>query len=213
MARKILVFAVFSVIFISGVFAQQSQSISLLPPQLDKGKSLMNALAERHSTREYSDRNLSIQELSNLLWAANGINRPDIKKRTSPSAMNFQEIDIYVFLDSGVYLYNASEMKLQLIEPGDSRSLAGNQDFVKKAPVNLIYVADYSRMEKAPEDGKPIYAAADAAFIGENVYLFCAAFDMDCVFRAWVDKESLAKFLKLRPEQHVVFGQTVGFAK
>jgi SagB-type dehydrogenase family enzyme len=213
MRKNLIVIVAFTLVFASGIFAQQAQNISLLPPQLDKGKSLMNALAERHSTREFSSKELSLQDLSNLLWAANGINRPDIKKRTAPTAMNWQEIDIYVFLETGVYFYDAVEMKLQAVVSGDNRAIAGTQEFVKTAPVNLIYVADYTRMGKAKEESKPSYASADAAFIGENVYLFCAAFDMACVLRASVDKQAVAKLLNLRTEQHVVFGQSVGFAK
>lgn len=212
--KKALASTIVLIILItSGIFAQQAQSFSLLPPQTEKGKTLMNVLAERHSTREFSDRELTIQELSNLLWAANGVNRTELKKRTSPSAMNWQEIDIYVFLKSGVYVYDAFEMKLNPILSGDQRSYAGTQDFVKTAPVNLLYVADYSRMGKATQESKPSYASADAAFIGENVYLFCSAFDMACVLRASVDKDAVVKLLNLRSEQHAVFGQSVGFSK
>jgi len=213
MKKIFTIIVAFTLMLVTSVFAQQTQNIMLLPPQLDKGKLLMNALAERHSTREFSDRELTVQDLSNLLWAANGINRPDIKKRTAPTAMNWQEIDIYVFLETGVYFYDAVEMKLKAVVLGDYRSLAGTQEFVKTAPVNLLYVADYTRMGKATEESKPSYSSADAAFIGENVYLFCSAFDMACVLRASVDKQAVAKLLNLRDDQHVVFGQSVGFAK
>lgn len=213
MKKIFTIIVAFTLVLVTSVFAQQTQNIMLLPPQLGKGKLLMNALAERHSTREFSDRELTVQDLSNLLWAANGINRPDIKKRTAPTAMNWQEIDIYVFLETGVYFYDAVEMKLKSVVLGDYRSLAGTQEFVKTAPVNLLYVADYTRMGKATEESKPSYSSADAAFIGENVYLFCSAFDMACVLRASVDKQAVAKLLNLRDDQHVVFGQSVGFAK
>jgi len=193
--------------------SQDIQPIKLLPPQLDKGKSLMQALQDRHSTREFADKELSLQELSNLLWAANGINRQEAKKRTAPTAMNWQDIDVYVFLKEGIFYYDALAMELKPLVQGDKRSLAGTQPFVAGAPVNLVLVSDYARMGMAREESKPAYASADAAFVGENVYLFCAAFDLNCVLRASIDKDAIAKLLNLRPEQHAVFGITIGFPK
>lgn len=195
------------------VSAQELQPVKLLPPQPDKGKSLMQSLQDRHSTREFADKELSLQELSNLLWAADGVNRPDQKKRTAPSAMNWQDADVYVFLKEGVYLYDAFEMKLIPVVSGDKRSLAGTQAFVAAAPVNLVIVSDYAKMGRTKEEDKAAFAAGSAAFIGENVYLFCAAFDMNCVLRASIDKEAISKALNLRPDQHAVYGITIGFPK
>lgn len=210
--KTIITISFFLVLSI-GSQSQELQTIRLLPPQLDKGKSLMQSLQDRHSSREFADKDLSLQELSNLLWAANGINRQEAKKRTAPTAMNWQDIDVYVFLKEGVYLYDAFTMELKLLVNGDKRSLAGTQPFVADAPVNLVLVSDYTRMGMAKEESKPAYASADAAFVGENVYLFCSAFNLNCVLRASIDKEALAKLLNLRPEQHTVFGITVGFLK
>jgi SagB-type dehydrogenase family enzyme len=193
--------------------AQDLQPVKLLPPQLDKGKLLMQALKDRHSTREFSEKELSLQELSNLLWAAAGINRPDQKKRTAPSAMNLQDADVYVFLKEGAYLYDASEMKLIPVVNGDKRSLTGMQPFVAEAPVNLVIVSDYAKMGRTKDEDKDAFAAGSAAFIGENVYLFCAAFDFNCVLRGSIDKDAISKGLNLRPDQHAVYGITIGFPK
>ena len=193
--------------------AQELQAIKLLPPQIDKGKTLMKALEGRCTTREYSDRAMSLQDISNVLWAANGINRVKEMKHTSPTAVNWQEIDVYAILGKGIYFYNPHDSTLYPVVKGDLRALAGTQDYMKTAPLNLIYVADYTKMKNAEEAKKESYASADAAFIAENVYLFCAAFDMGCVVRASVEREILAATMKLRPEQKIVFGQTVGFLK
>ena len=156
---------------------------------------------------------MSLQDISNVLWAANGINRVKEMKHTAPTAVNWQEIDIYVVLGKGIYRYDPHDSTLYPVVKGDLREQAGTQDYVKTAPLNLIYVADYSKMKNAEEAKKESYASADAAFIAENVYLVCAAFDMGCVVRASVDKEKLSVTMKLRPEQKIVLGQTVGFLK
>jgi len=201
--------------FISSTVAvsQELQPIKLLPPQTEKGKTLMKALEERCSTREYSGRAMGLQDISNVLWAANGINRANEMKHTAPTAVNWQEIDIYVVLGKGIYRYDPHDSTLYPVVKGDLREQAGTQEYVKTAPLNLIYVADYSKMKSAEEAKKESYASADAAFIAENVYLICAAFDMGCVVRASVEREKLSESMKLRPEQKIVLGQTVGFLK
>jgi len=167
----------------------------------------------RQTSREFSAKNISQQQLSNLLWAACGVNRPDLKKRTAPSAMNYQEIDVYVSTAEGLYLYNAEKQNLTEILKGDIRAKTGIQEFVKTAPVNLIYVADYAKMAKADEKTKEGYSMADAAFISENVYLFCASEGLATGVRAWIDKEALAGTMKLAPAQHIVLAQAVGYPK
>jgi len=193
--------------------AQELLPIKLLPPQTKKGKSLMEALEGRCTTREYSDRAMSLQDISNVLWAANGINRAKEMKHTAPTAVNWQEIDVYAVLGKGIYLYDPHDSTLYPVVKGDLREQAGTQEYVKTAPLNLIYVADYAKMKSAEEAKKESYASADAAFIAENVYLLCAAFDMGCVVRASVDREKLSVTMKLRSEQKIVLGQTVGFLK
>ena len=210
---KNLLFLIIAFILSVVAISQDLQPIKLLPPQTEKGKTLMKALEERRTTREYSDRAMSLQDISNVLWAANGINRVKEMKHTAPTAMNWQEIDVYVVLGKGIYLYNPHDSTLYPVIKGDLREQAGTQEYVKTAPLSLIYVADYTKMKNAEEAKKESYASADAAFIAENIYLVCAAFDMGCVVRASVDKEKLSATMKLRPEQKIVLGQTVGFLK
>ena len=173
----------------------------------------MKALKNRQTSREFADKKLSDQQLSDMLWAACGINRPDVKKRTAPSAMNYQEIDVYISTAQGLYLYNPEKNNLTEILKEDIREKTGIQEFVKTAPVNLIFVADYSRMTKSDEKSKDAYAMADAAFISENVYLFCASEGLATGVRAYIDKEMLEKIMRLNPDQHIMLGQAVGYPK
>ncbi|MGA2296525.1 MAG: SagB/ThcOx family dehydrogenase [FCB group bacterium] len=198
---------------ISNTFSDNLKTITLPSPQTDIGKPLMQALKLRHSSREFSTKPLPMQTLSNLLWAADGINRPEANKRTAPSAMNNQEIDIYLTLADGVYLYNAKENCLQLVIEGDLRAFAGKQDFVKDAPLNLIYIADFSKIVKSNDEDKIIYSAADAGFIAQNVYLYCASEGLEVVVRAFIDKEALSKKLNLKSNQKIILSQTVGYPK
>jgi SagB-type dehydrogenase family enzyme len=193
--------------------ADDLKPIQLLPPQIDGGKPLMQALQKRSTSRDFSQDQLQPQVLSNLLWAAYGINRSEIGKRTVPSAMNCQEIDLYVSMAGGLYLYDAKNNRLEPISNEDIRPLTGKQPFVKTAPVNLILVADYSRMGKYSPEEKEIYSHTDAGFIGQNVYLFCASEGLATVFRASIDKPPLAKAMKLREDQKILFSQTVGYGR
>jgi SagB-type dehydrogenase family enzyme len=193
--------------------AQQMQQMELLDPQTTGGMPLMEALKNRKSDREYREEMLPPQVLSNLLWAAFGINRPEAGKRTAPSAMNRQEIDIYVALAGGLYRYDAENHALNAVLPDDIRGRTGKQDFVSIAPVNLVFVADYSRMGDMSEDLKAMYAAANAGFISENVYLYCASVGLGTVVRGYVDRDELQKTMQLKPEQHIVFAQTIGYPK
>jgi SagB-type dehydrogenase family enzyme len=188
----------------------QNAPIKLPEPQKTGGMPLMEALSKRTTSRAYSAKELDLQTLSNLLWAAFGVTRDD-GRRTAPSAVNWQEIDIYVCLQKGVYLYNALQNQLEFYMKGDIREATGKQPFVKDAPVNLVFVADYTRMGDRTEDVKKWYSSADVGFISQNVYLFCASEGLATVVRGMVDKEELKKLMNLRPDQHVVFAQTVGY--
>ena len=187
-------------------------SITLPKPDTHGGKPLMQALGDRKSGREFAPDSLSPQVLSNMLWAGFGVNRPD-GHRTAPSAMNRQTIDIYVVMADGAYLYDAAGNRLVPVVSGDLRSLAGTQDFVKQAPVNLVYVSDYAKMSGTPPDSKLLYSGAETGFISQNVYLYCASEGLATVVRASVDRDALAKALKLRPDQKITLAQTVGLAK
>jgi SagB-type dehydrogenase family enzyme len=188
-------------------------SIQLREPQTEGGKPLMQTLKERKTTREFRNEKLPDQVLSNLLWAAFGINRPESGRRTAPSAMNWQEIDIYVISAEGLYLYEAKGHLLKSVKAEDLRAQAGTQAFVQDAPINLIYVADTTRMGQASQEEREIYAAADTGFIAENVYLFCASEGLATVVRASVDKPVLAKAMLLQPEQKIILAQSVGYPK
>jgi SagB-type dehydrogenase family enzyme len=192
--------------------AQDLNPVSLPPPQTSGGRPLMQVLKDRHSTREFSSQKLSPQVLSNLLWAAFGVNRPD-GKRTAPSAMNWQEIDIYVATQDGLYLYDAKANALNPVLTQDVRGATGQQAFVKEAAVNLIYVADLGKTGRAGGEDQILYTAADTGFIAQNVYLFCASEGLAAVVRGSVDRAALAKLIKLRPNQKIILAQTVGYPK
>jgi SagB-type dehydrogenase family enzyme len=149
--------------------------------------------------------------LSNLLWAAFGINRPDSGKRTAPSAMNWQEIDVYVATAEGLYVYDAKGNKLDPVLAEDVRGATGGQPFVKAAPVNLVYVADLAKTGRASSADRDLYNAADVGFIAQNVYLFCASEGLNVVVRGGLDRAALAKAMKLRPDQKILLAQTVGY--
>lgn len=185
--------------------------IVLPAPGVSGGMSLLDALRQRHSTREFSARELSPQLLSNLLWAADGVNRADTGGRTAPSARNWQEIDIYAALPQGLYRYDAAPHRLVPLAGGDLRQNTGLQDFVGRAPLNLVYVADLDRIDTAGSDERRFYSAADAGFIAQNVYLFCASSGLATVVRGLVDRRALARSMRLRPQQRVLLAQTVGY--
>lgn len=192
---------------------QTLERIPLPAPQLNIGKPLMEVLNARKSSRAFSTEKLPDQMLSNLLWAANGINRPEEGKRTAPSAVNWQEIDIYVSLADGLYLYDAKAQALIRILGEDIRAITGTQAFVKDAPVNLVYVADFSKITRAAESDKIFYSATDTGFISQNVYLFCASEGLATVVRGLVDRTALAAAMKLLPAQRVILAQSVGYPK
>lgn len=194
-------------------FAQDLGSIRLLEPQMEGGRPLMQVLKERKSSRAFSTEQLPDQVLSNMLWAAFGVNRPDSGKRTAPSARNWQEIDIYLATSDGLYLYDARGHMLRRVLAEDVRALTGRQPFVGEVPVNLIYVADFSRMGGATDEDKVLYSAAGTGFISQNVYLYCASEGLATVVRGLVDRPALAKAMKLRSDQRVILAQSVGYPK
>lgn len=193
------------------LFADGPEPLVLPKPITTGGKPLMQVLSERKSTREFNIRKLSPQVLSNLLWAAYGMNRPD-GRRTAPSAMNRQTIHIYAVTSDGAYLFDAKTHAVKLVASGDLRAATGLQPFVAEAPLNLVYVANYAKVASAPDD-KMLYTGAEAGFIGQNVYLFCASEGLVTVVRAMVNRDELAKALKLRSDQKIVLAQTVGYPK
>lgn len=195
-------------LFTSALYAQ---NIKLPTPNKSGGKPLMTVLNERKSSRDFSEKNLPNQQLSNLLWAAWGYNRAD--KRTAPSSQNKQEMDIYVALASGCYLYDARKNELVLVVKQDLREKTGKQDFVKNAPVNIIFVADKRKMAQQDEQSMLQTAYINTGFISQNIYLYCASEGLATVIRAWVDKAALALAMKLHDQQEIIVCQTVGYPK
>ncbi len=189
----------------------EGAAVALPPPRLVRDATLVDALARRQSTREFSARPVDADTLSAVLWAAWGVNRPASRHRTAPSARNWQETDLYVFTPEGVFAYRPDGHALAPVARGDLRADAGLQEFVAKVPVNLVFVADYARMPDAASEDRARYAAMDAAFIAQNVYLYCAAAGLGCVVRGLVDREKLKAVLGLRATQHVVAAQSVGW--
>ena len=197
---------------LGAVATEPPPPLELPKPKLDSAATLVSALKARKSAREFSPAPLATQALSDLLWAADGVNRED-GRRTAPSAKNWQEVDVYVVLHEGAYVYDAKTHALRGVAAGDLRAATGSQDFVAVAPLNLVYVADLSRMSGASATDRDLYAAADAAFVSQNVYLWCAATGLSTVVRGSVDRPALAKALGLRPDQRIILAQTVGMTK
>jgi len=202
--------------------AEEPKPIQLLTPQPGGGSPLTQLIWKRKSSREFSPKPLPVEVLSNLLWVGFGINRPD-GKRTAPSAMNCQDIDIYVVLPDGLYLFDPKTNQLKLLLAEDLRGLTGTQPYVKEAPVNLVYVSDYAKLgAKISDQIKTVYgnisfidllAGAHAGFISENVYLYCASEGLVTVVRALIDIPALSKVLKLRPDQKIILAQSVGYPR
>ncbi|MBI5249548.1 MAG: SagB/ThcOx family dehydrogenase [Desulfomonile tiedjei] len=194
-------------------YGEDMKAIQLPEPKLDQSKSLAQALKDRKTTREYSQGSLPQQTLSNLLWTAWGINRPDSGRRTAPSALNRQEIDVYVTMAGGTYIYDPKGHALVPVVTDDLRTLTGTQSYFKDAAVNLVYVADLKKMGDTEEAAKLILAAMDTGFIAENAYLCCAVEGLATVFRVSIDKPKLGAAMKLRPDQRIMGAQTVGLPK
>ena len=218
MKFRILTISVVCVVFASGfvlsAFGQELKPIQLPEPKLDPSKSLVQAFKDRKTSREYSGHKLPEQALSNLLWAAWGINRSDSGKRTAPSAVNWQETDLYVSTTQGMYLYDPKGNALVPVLPGDNRALTYTQvERFKDAPVNLVYVADFQKMGDRKDEEKMVLASMDTGFIAENVYLYCASENLPTCFRASIDREKFDQAVKLRPTQKVVAAQSVGLPK
>lgn len=184
--------------------------IELPAPHLGNTAPLMAALEQRRSTREFAPAALTPQQLSDLLWAANGINRPATGGRTAPSAHALYEVDIYVALPDGLYRYNVAKHRLDLKRAVDARNLTGYQDFVGEAPLDLVYVVSHSRIAKLPLQQRETFAAACAGAICQNVSLYCAATALVTVVRGWLNHRQLAEAMSLNEDEVPVLAQTVG---
>lgn len=195
-----------------GLAAEAAKTKTMPPPRASGGKPLIDALKLRRSIREYADRPVPPQVLSDLLWAAFGINRPS-GDRTASYWRHVMVIDVYAALADGVWLYDPKQHELEQRLDTDIRSQTGTQDFVATAPLNLIYVAHGERMQDIPAEDRRLYASVDSGFIGQNVYLFCASEGLATVFRASLDHQKLATTMRLGEGQFVTFAQTVGYPR
>ena len=194
----------------SGVGAEGAKTKELPPPRATGGKPLIDALKLRRSIREYADRPLPPQVLSDLLWAAFGVNRPS-GDRTAPYWRHIMVIDVYAALTDGVWLYDPKQHRLEQRLGTDIRSQTGTQDFVGTAPLNLIYVAHGERMQDISPEERRLFSSVDTGFIGQNVYLFCASEGLATVFRGSVDTKKLGATMQLGDGQLITFAHSVGY--
>jgi SagB-type dehydrogenase family enzyme len=193
--------------------AQELKTIKLNKPYMARGKTVMKALENRHSERSFEDKEVSFQDLSDLLWAAVGVNRED-GKRTAPTALNRQEIDIYAVMKDGTYLYNAAEHVLQPKTAGDYRNFVkGGQEFENPAPLYLVIVADLTKMGDVTKEQTKMICAMDAGIACQNINIFCAATGLATVPRAGMNKDELTKVLKLSDNQYIMLNNPVGYPK
>jgi nitroreductase len=194
----------------SGARAEEVRILSA--PRKEQGMPLMQALQRRRSTREFAPSPLPTQLLSDLLWAAYGINRSS-GDRTAPYWRHIMVIDVYAVMAEGVWLYDPKQHSLRPHLAMDIRAQTGTQDFVATAPLNLVYVAHGERLTGISSEERRLYASVDAAFAGQNVYLFCASEGLATVFRGAVDIKKLNQAMRLGDREFVTFAQSVGYPK
>ena len=204
--RKLFTLAIMTMLSMSTM----AQNVQQLPtPKFDKksnGVSLVETLQRRESVREYSAEAITDQELSNILWAACGINRPDSKRLTSPTAMNAQDIIVYVCRADGAWRYDALQNSLTRITELDLRkAIGGRQEFAVNAPVCLLLVSDISKLR-----GNREFGAMDAGYVSENIYLVCAAMGMKTVARAMMERDALVRELGLNDSQIPMLNHPIG---
>ncbi len=196
------------------LFAQPEKIIKLNPPDLNIGSNTMKTFSDRVSVREFDTTMLKIQDLSNLLWAANGVNRKDSGKRTAPSAQNAQDIDVYVCMQKGIYLYDAQNHLLNLVTEGDYRKLTeGRKEGATLAPVICLMVSDISKFKFGSDSLKTIWAAIDAGIVSQNICIFCAAVGLSTRPRAGMNQEKLREVLMLKDSQLLLMNNPVSYKK
>lgn len=209
---KIALFSLAAVSLSLCTMAQTDITVRLPEPTTSGGMPLMDALRLRESIRSFDTAEISEQQLSDLLWAAFGVSRPESGLRTAPSARNWQDIDIYVVMSNGWYLYDHTEHALVRKGKEDLRAYTGTQSFVATAPVNMVFVSDHSRMgEGVDEETRSFYASNHAGYISQNIYLYCTSEGLATVVRGLIDREKIREVLKLTDNQQVIFAQTVGY--
>ncbi|NDW11525.1 SagB/ThcOx family dehydrogenase [Bacteroides sp. 214] len=204
----------FALLMIAAIGRAADKVIELKKPNMERSGTVMKALAERKSTREFSNKALSIADLSDVLWAANGINRPADGKRTAPSAMNRQDVDIYVLFKEGAYLYDAKGNKLTLVAEGNFIPYAASQQaYVNEASVVLLLVSNLSKLGDPKNEMTRTMGAADAGIISQNISIFCAAANLATVPRGYMEKDKLKAALKLKESEEPILNHPIGYFK
>lgn len=210
MAKKLFTLTIVMFSVLTLCYAQVIETIVLPPANKTGGMPLMEALQNRQSQRSFSSKELTQQQLSDLLWAAYGINRPN-GYRTVPSARTWNEFDIYIIKANGWYVYEPQQHALLKMGNDDFRVASAVQEFAHTAPINLVFVADFDRMTNADDETRKFYSATDVGYISQNVYLYCASEGLATIVRGQIDKQKMKELLKLRPNQHIILAQTVGY--
>jgi SagB-type dehydrogenase family enzyme len=212
--KSLLLKIFLTILLFNNAFSQELKTIQLNPPDMERGFTVLKALSLRASAQDYDTASLKLQDLSELVWAANGINRPESGKRTAPSAINAQDIDVYVILKSGIYLYDPKKHSLEMITAGDHRlAAAGSQANAAKAPVICLLVSDISRFARGTESQKMIWAAEDAGIVSQNISLYCASAGLATRPRATMDQKKLKEALNLNESQHLMLNHPVSYIK
>lgn len=209
--KYFLIAILFPLIF-SNLISQTPKTIKLNSPDINRGFSMMKTLSLRASTINFDSKKLKLQDLSDLVWAANGINRADQNKRTAPSAINAQDIDVYVIMEEGAFLYDAKNHLLNLVAEGDFRKhIAGRQEKMAVAPVFLLLVSDISRFNVGDDAQKMLWASEDAGIVSQNINLFCASVGLITRTRATMDIQKISEVLKLKETQHPILNNPVSY--
>lgn len=209
--KKVIFNLCFIVLAISAN-AQTAKIIVLNPPDTNRGMPVMKALVHRASANKYDTNALKLQDISDLLWAANGINRKAMGKRTAPSAINAQDVDVYVFLKEGAYFYDANKSVLNLVGEGDNRILcAGKQEFKEMPPVFCVLVSDISRFSRGNDSTRLVWAAEDAGIVSQNISVFCASVGFATRPRATMDIPKIRDLLKLKNTQLPILNNPVSY--
>lgn len=208
-----------------GLSAQQQHAIRLLPPDTTRGRPFMEALAVKASATQWSPKDLSLQDLSDLLWAANGLNRPGENKTTASSAMNAHDVDVYVFMSTGVFLYDYRNHELVPVASGDLRSAVPMQRSPRpgtaapaspaapEAAIQIVLISDAARFRAGSDEQRYEWGAIDTGIISQNISLFCAATGLKTRPRASMNKERIKEILHLRPTQRIFLEHPVGYAR
>lgn len=214
MKRNILTIACLALLM-AATSCKAQDNIQLPKPSMDNKVTLMQALQNRHSSREYADKQVPDDVLSTVLWAACGINRPNEGKITAPSAINAQDIQVYVVRKDGAYLYKPEENNLKKVSNKDLRTaVAGRQSFAASAPVSLVLVSNHNKFaQQLPNEAKARMGIVDAGYVSENICLACSSLGLNTVPRMTMNSETLKKELNLDDNYDFVLNSQIGYPK